>query len=192
MPGGALGGAWHRAACDKASSGTGKISSVAVTGECSIDDVVLATSAWPSEGIDDVAVDGIPVSWFDEHGLVHDPAAVVPGSKCPRLSKLGYTIGDIYTAGIRPEDDEPLKITAISTGGGKLSLKFNAIRVAPDTVYHVMGGSALGQGASGFSELMTGSGKFDEERQEWRTTWTGDLPAGQKGTGFYFIRATRP
>ena len=191
-PGGALGGAWHRAACDKASSGTGKISSVSVTGECSIDDVILATSGWPSEGINDVAVDGIPVSWFDEHGLEHDPASVVPESMCPQLSKLGYTIGDIYASGIRPEDDEPLKITAISTEGGKLSLKFNAIRVAPDTVYHVMGGSALGQGASGFSELTTGSGKFDEERQEWRTTWTGDLPAEQKGTGFYFIRATRP
>ena len=188
-PGGALGGAWHRAACDKATSGTGKISSVAVTGECSIDDVVLATSARPSEGIDDVAVDGIPVSWFDEHGFAHEPTALAPGKLG---TTFGYTIGDVYTAGIRPEDDEPLKITAISTEGGKLSLEFNAIRVAPDTVYHVMGASALGQGKKGFAELMTGASQFDEERQEWRTTWTGDLPAEQKEAGFYFIRATRP
>ena len=191
-PGGAAGGAWLRAVCDRASSGRGKISSVTVKGECGIDDVVLATSEWLSEGIDDMAVDGIPVSWFDEHGLERDPAAVVPEAKCPRLSKLGYTIGDIYTAGIRLEDDEPLRITAISTEGGKLSLEFNAIRVAPDAVYHVMGASALGQGTKGFSELMTGANQFDEERQVWRTIWTGDLPAEQKGTGFYFIRVTRP
>ena len=61
-------------------------------------------------------------------------------------SKLGHAIGDICTAGIRPEYDEPLTLTAISTEGGKLSLELNAIRVAPDTVYHVVGGSALGQG----------------------------------------------
>ena len=76
--------------------------------------------------------------------------------------------------------------------GGKLLLEFNAIKVAPDTVYHVMGASALGQGKKGFAELMTGASQFDEERQEWRTIWTGDLPAEQKETGFYFIRATRP
>ena len=98
---------------------------------------------------------------------------------------------DIYTAGIRPDGEEPLKITAISTEGGKLSLEFNAIKVAPDSVYHVMGGSALGQGTMDFSELMSGTSQFDEDRQEWRTIWTGDFPSGQESSGFYFIRATR-
>lgn len=130
--------------------------------------------------------DGIPDDWFVRNGyLAKNPTELANG----KLGKqYGYTVGDIYATGIDPQADEPLRITGISFAGRKMSLEFNAVRVAPDSVCHIETCHDLGYG---FTEVATGEGAFSEDRGVWRTTWSVTLPADFDASRFYRVRISR-
>ena len=132
------------------------------------------------------SADGIPLDWFARNGYTsNDPSKLASGA---RGDLYGYTVGDVYTAGLDPKSDEPLRITGISFKDGTVSLEFNAIRVAPGSTCHI---EACRDLTEGFTEIMTGMNEFDEDRAAWRTTWRGSLPAGYDASGLFRIRISR-
>ena len=129
---------------------------------------------------------GIPLDWFARNGYTStDPSKLASGA---RGSQYDYTVGDVYAAGLDPKSDEPLKITGISFEDGTVSLEFNAIRVAPGSTCHI---EACRDLTERFTEIMTGTNAFDEDRAAWRTTWHGSLPAGYDTSGLFRIRISK-
>ena len=120
----------------------------------------------------------MPLEFLRSGGGGLDPQS--PAAQ-PRLRSLGYTVGDVYFAGLDPAKDEPLKFIGMRfLDDYRLELRFNGIDRSRRS-YGVYRMSTLG----GEETPVSGSVEVDEEN--YTTTWTSDDPE-DNDNGFYVNR----
>ncbi len=165
-------GAWY-----PCRAGRNQIASLSVHGTVQLDDVIKTVEGYEPETAA-ATIDGIPVAWLRSSGFGLDPNAPATLS---RLRALGYTIGDVYLAGLDPEVDEPFNFTGMRIlDDGRLELVFNGIDRTGST-YRVCRMEELG------GEEIPVAGEVEVDEENYTTVWTSLEPIdGEKG--FYVTR----
>ena len=188
---GEKGGAWHRVGAAAQAAGASspvRISGLEVRGTVRIDDVIKTSVGYEPEYAESMAeIDGVPVAWLEAHGFAKVPSAPFPSG---RRRALGYTVGDVYVAGLDPETDEPFNVTDIRFDDeGRLRISFNGVRedladAARDKLYPVYRMKTLG----GEETPVAGTTAID--RDAGVTVWTSsERIEGAKG--FYRVEVER-
>ena len=156
------------------------ISSLLASGTCKIDDVILT--------VEPRLVSGVPVAWLEEMGLGSDPNEKLSGDSYPKLAARGYTIGDVFAAGIDIDKDEPFNLVDIQLvdvdgkDGKFIRLTFNGVRKDKplSDVYQVIYKETLVGGET----QVTGTALAGDGQ----TIWTSTYPVST-GSGFYYVKA---
>jgi hypothetical protein len=171
-----------------------RINSLTVTNSGYVDDVLKTTSEFVTERDTMLAesadaIDDVPVSFLQNYGdaALLDPNAPVDGAQYPNLAAAGYSVGDMYTAGIDPDDDEPLKVTDFSLDGGNVEVVLNGTR--PDTTgkYVVLRSTEL----NGETTELPGSYSVRNVNGTNVTVWTSTYEIGDDPKAFYRVKAVR-
>lgn len=167
-------GAWYPVMQSKS-----RIAGLEVQGGVELDDVIKTVAGYEPEIPEGTtAIDGVPLEFLRIAGGGLDPQS--PAAQ-PRLRSLGYTVGDVYRAGLDPAKDEPLlSIGMRFLEDRRLELRFNGIDRTRRS-YGVYRMSTLG----GEETPVSGSVEVDEEN--YTTTWTSDDPV-DNDNGFYVNR----
>ena len=174
-------GPWHYLVKDRCTGGVALPSEIRFTGAL-VDDLVLCKRTVALEHTGGTSVDGIEFSWFDNAGLPRDPLAAAPFVS-------GYTLGDVYTAGLDPYTERPLEVMNFRLDAtGKPHIEFNGYKGADPAGYRVLYSTT-----PDFNDavpLGTSDGVFDGDAATWSTTWDGktDVP---DHAGFYKIESFR-
>lgn len=165
-------GAWY-----PCRAGRNQIASLSVHGTVQLDDVIKTVEGYEPETAA-ATIDGIPVAWLRSSGFGLDPNAPATLS---RLRALGYTIGDVYLAGLDPEVDDPFNFTGMRIlDDGRLELVFNGID-RTGSAYRVCRMEELG------GEEVPVAGEVEVDEENYTTVWTSLEPIdGEKG--FYVTR----
>ena len=101
--GAAQGGPWFRAVTDKGVDGKGRIRSLALTGNCKVDDIVIGASGWKQEGIED----GEP-SIPSEQGTLSVEDGVATVVPAPGKRHISVSNGESLTAVVLPPSVETI------------------------------------------------------------------------------------
>ena len=128
------------------------------------------------------SVGGIEFSWFDNAGLPRDPLAAAPFIP-------GYTLGDVYTAGLDPYSDRPFKVTGFELdASGRPHIEINGYKGETPVGYRVLYSPT--PDFKNATTLGTSDGTFNGDAATWSTVWEGksDAPIG---AGFYKVEAVK-
>jgi hypothetical protein len=187
-------GPWYRVANVPSAQSQKRINSLTVTNSGYVDDVLKTTSEFVTErevaDANTVTIDKVPVSFLEAYGdtALLDPNAPVDGSRYPNLAAAGYSVGDMYTAGVDPDDDEPLKVTDFSLDDNKVEVVLNGTR--PDTTgkYVVLRSTEL---HGGETTELPGSYSVQNVNGTNVTVWTSTYEIGSDPKAFYRVKAVR-
>ena len=128
------------------------------------------------------------VAWLEEMGLGSDPNEKLSGDSYPKLAARGYTIGDVFAAGIDIDKDEPFNLVDIQLvdvdgkDGKFIRLTFNGVRKDKplSDVYQVIYKETLVGGET----QVTGTAVAGDGQ----TIWTSTDPVSTE-SGFYYVKA---
>lgn len=175
-------GPWHYLAKNRRTGGVSLPNEIGFTGT-KVDDLMLCKKTVAPEHTGATSVDGIEFSWFDNAGLPRNPLAAAPFIP-------GYTLGDVYTAGLDPYSDRPLELVDFRVGEhGEVHAEFNGYKGEEPIGYQMLYSTT-----PDFKSpvvLQPSEGKFDGDATTWTTTWNGRIPDGEMNGGFYRLRAVR-
>ena len=102
----------------------------------------------------------------------------------------GYTLGDIYTAGLDPYTERPLKVTDFCLDAlGRPHVEFNGYKGETPVGYQMLYSSTPDFKSPVVLQLTDGN--FDGDAATWSTMWNGKVPSGDSGAGFYRVKAVR-
>lgn len=111
--GAAQGGSWYRAVRDAAQDGKGRIQSLAMKGNCKIDDIVVGASGWKQEGVADEP--SIP----SEQGTLEVAGDVATVKPAPGVRRIFISNGEALAKVILPPSVE----TVIGVPPGKIVIR---------------------------------------------------------------------
>lgn len=174
-------GPWHYLAKNRRTGGVSMPSEIGFSGT-KVDDLMLCKKSVTPEHTGVTSVDGIEFSWFDNAGLPRNPLAAAPFIP-------GYTLGDVYTAGLDPYSDRPFKVTGFELDAdGRPHIEFNGYKGETPVGYRVLYSST--PDFKNATALGTSDGAFDGDAATWSTVWEGKSDA-PTGAGFYKVEAIR-
>ena len=174
-------GPWHYLAKNRLMGGVSAPSEISFSGT-KVDDLMLAKKTVVPEHEGPTSVDGIEFSWFDNAGLPRDPSAAAPFVP-------GYTLRDVYTAGIDPYSDRPFEVTGFELGAdGRPHVEFNGFKGENPVGYHVLYSTT--PDFKDATTLGASDGAFDGDASTWSTTWDGRV-AVPSTAGFYKVEAVK-
>ncbi|MBO6167829.1 MAG: esterase-like activity of phytase family protein [Kiritimatiellae bacterium] len=186
-------GAWYKVA-EASSKNKAVFQELEVNGSVMLDDVIKGAEGYESEIPESIAnaqsasLDGVPLSWLKSTGLGMDPNVPVSasGSKARvKLHAAGYTVGDIYLAGLDPAKDEPFNFTGINLDDdGRLVLTFNGIDRTKSS-YGVYYMEELG----GAEKKVPGTVTVDTAN--YTTTWTSTEAVDDRAKGGFYVTRIR-
>jgi hypothetical protein len=178
-------GTWHRTRLHPA----GGISEVRIYGDTAVDDVLLATVAFPTESAPGyLRADGVPSDWIRARGLepvfedLSAPTAIRDGDRV-------YTLGDAFTAGVDPDGTAPLRETEVELlPDGRVRIVLNGVRPDNAAAYAVYGATDLSALSTDDDSLVV-AGSFQPDPAKGRTVWTSAAPVGE--AAFFRVKASR-
>ena len=174
-------GPWHYLAKNRRTGGVAMPSEISFTGT-KVDDLMLCKKSVTPEHTGATSVDGIEFSWFDNAGLPRNPLAAAPFIP-------GYTLGDVYTAGLDPYSDRPFEVTGFELdANGRPHIEINGYKGETPVGYRVLYSPT--PDFKNATTLGTSDGTFDGDAATWSTVWEGKSDA-PTGTGFYKVEAIR-
>ena len=175
-------GPWHYLAKNRRTGGVSLPSEIGFTGT-KVDDLMLCKKTVTPEHAGTTSVDGVEFSWFDNAGLPRNPLAAAPFIP-------GYTLGDVYTAGLDPYSDQPLELVDFRVNEhGEVHVEFNGYKGEEPIGYQMLYSTT-----PDFKSpvvLQPFEGKFNGDAATWTTTWDGKIPDDEMSGGFYRLRAVR-
>ena len=175
-------GPWHYLAKNRHTGGVMPLKEIGFA-HTKVDDLMIAKATVPADHEGPTAIDGIDFSWFDNAGLPRNPLAAAPFIP-------GYTLGDVYTAGLDPYSDRPLDLVDFRVNEhGEVHVEFNGYKGEEPDGYQMLYSST-----PDFKSpvvLQSSEGKFDGDAATWTTTWDGKIPNDEMNGGFYRLRAIR-
>ena len=174
-------GPWHYLAKNRRTGGVSMPSEISFAGT-KVDDLMLCKKTVAPEHTGATSVDGIEFAWFDNMGLPRNPTAAAPFIP-------GYTLGDVYAAGLDPYSNRPLEVTGFELdASGRPHIEINGYKGETPVGYRVLYSPT--PDFKNATMLGTSDGAFDGDAASWSTTWDGKAEVGRE-TGFYKIEAFR-
>ena len=178
-------GTWHYAR----PGGAAGIVSLKIAGGTAVDDVLLATVAFPTESAPGyLRADGVPSDWIRARGLepvfedLSAPTAIRDGDRV-------YTLGDAFTAGVDPDGTAPLRETEVGLlPDGRVRIVLNGVRPDNAAAYAVYGATDLSALSTDDDSLVV-AGSFQPDLAAGRTVWTSAAPVGD--AAFFRVKASR-
>ena len=174
-------GPWHYLAKNRRTGGVSRPSEISFAGT-KVDDLMLCKKTVAPEHMGATSVDGIEFAWFDNAGLPRNPLAAAPFIP-------GYTLGDVYTAGLDPYSDRPFEVTGFELdASGRPHIEINGYKGETPVGYRVLYSPT--PDFKNATTLGTSDGTFDGDAATWSTVWEGksDAPIG---AGFYKVEAVK-
>ena len=174
-------GPWYYLATEAVSGDASPFESLSFV-NAKVDDLLVSDQTIKTEHAGPTSVDGIDFAWFDAAGLPRDP-------QWPARFLRGYTLGDIYAAGLDPHSGRPFEVTDFSIDAEmRLHIAFNGYKGKSPVGYRILRSST-----PGFKDavaLDSSEGVFDGDATTRSTTWNGTSNAPD-GTWFYKVEAFR-
>lgn len=174
-------GPWHHLARAHHTGGVAPPKEIGFTG-AKVDDLMLCKRTIVPEHAGPTSVEGIEFSWFDAAGLPRDPKAAAPFIP-------GYTLGDVYAAGLDPYSDSPFEVTGFELDvNGRPHIEFNGYKGKDPVGFRIL--YSLTADFKVPAMLGTSDGTFVGDERSGSTTWVGNSKT-RPGAGFYRVEAVK-
>lgn len=170
------------------------ITALDVRGQVSLDDVLKTASGYESEFAPAGVVDGVPVLWLHEgafelpgKGLLA-PGELCPAARYPVRAANGYTIADVYNAGLDAAADELFDVTSVSyLPDGRIRLAVNGVREDVGAPYSVTFRENLQDSETPVLGDTAVETVEEDGVEHIRTVWTSRT-SQNAASGFYCVR----
>ena len=172
-------GPWHYLARNRRTGGVSDLKEVGFA-HTKVDDLLLVRKDVAPEHKGPTSVDGIAFAWFDAAGLPRDPQAAAPFVP-------GYTLGDVFAAGLDPYSDRPFEVTGFELDAdGTPHLEFNGYKGDDPVGYRIIRSSTPDFRSA--TALGASDGTFDGDATTGSTVWNGK-PGDSSASAFYRVEA---